>query len=154
VPEQGVTDRYARPGTDGGWHFLSGPPESIAQLTKAVGFNYVWDEPTKQFAHAAGVMVLTPDGRVSKYFYGVEYSPRDLRFGIVEASAGRVGTPVDSLLLYCYHYDPTTGTYGLIAMRAVQAGGLVLIAGMLTFWMVQWRRERRSAPLADAVRRA
>jgi protein SCO1/2 len=142
-------ERYNRPGTESGWHFLTGPPESIAQLTRAVGFNYVWDERTKQFAHAAGAVLLTPHGKVSKYYYGVEFSARDLRLGMVEAAKDQIGTPVDNLLLYCYHYDPLTGKYGFVAMRAVQLGGIVTIVGMLTFWIVMWRRER--APrLSDA----
>ena len=146
-------ERYNRPGTERGWHFLTGPPESIERLTKAVGFNYVWDERTKQFAHAAGIVLLTPHGKVSKYFYGIDYSARDLRLGIVEASQDRIGTPVDNLLLYCYHYDPLTGKYGFVAMRTVQLGGVVTIAGMLTFWIVMWRRERALRP-ADAARHA
>ena len=98
-------------------------------------------------------MVLTPDGRVSKYFYGLEYSPRDLRLGLVEASDRKIGTPVDTLLLYCYHYDPTTGKYGLIAMRTVQAGGIVLMAAMVTFWIVMWRRSKRR-PRRSRARRS
>ena len=151
--KRSYVERYKRPGTEGGWHFLTGPPESIAQLTKAVGFNYVWDERTKQYAHAAGAVLLTPQGKVSKYFYGVEFSARDLRLAMIEAAQERIGTPVDNLLLYCYHYDPLTGKYGFVAMRAVQFGGIVTIAAMLTFWIVMWRRERSPRP-TDAVRHA
>jgi protein SCO1/2 len=102
-------DRYKRPARPRGWHFLTGDQPQIDRLTKAAGFRYAWDAETKQYAHPSGVIVLTPDGRLSKYLFGIEYGPRDLRFGIVEASAGKVGTMADALLLYCYHYDPMTG---------------------------------------------
>lgn len=138
-------ERYKRPGTEGGWHFLTGPATSIAQLTEAVGFRYVWDDETKQFAHAAGVVLATPQGRLSRYYYGIEYSPRDLRLGIVEAAERKIGSAVDTLLLYCYHYDPTTGKYGLITMTLVRAGGVATILGMVTFWLVMWRREKKGA---------
>jgi protein SCO1 len=138
-------ERYKRPGTEGGWHFLTGPESSIAQLTEAVGFRYVWDDETKQFAHAAGVVLATPQGRLSRYYYGIEYSPRDLRLGIVEAAERKIGSAVDTLLLYCYHYDPTTGKYGLITMTLVRAGGIATILGMMTFWLVMWRREKQCA---------
>ncbi len=103
------------------WHFLTGDQASIARLTKAAGFRYVWDKETQQFAHPTGVIVLTPDGRLARYLFGIEYGPRDLRYAIVEASAGKVGNAVDALLLYCYHYDPTTGRYGLAIMRTLRA---------------------------------
>ena len=154
VKKAGYLERYGRPGTERGFHFLTGSESSIARLTDTVGFRFAWDEEIKQYAHAAGIMVLTPDGRVSKYFYGLEYSPRDLRLGLVDAADRKIGTAVDTLLLYCYHYDPTTGKYGLIAMRAVQAGGLVLIASMVSFWIVMWRRSRRTPPVAGAPQRA
>ena len=152
--KRAYVERYKRPGTEGGWHFLTGPPESIAQLTQAVGFRYQWDDETQQFAHAAGVMVLTPAGRVSKYFYGIEYSPRDLRFGIIEASQQKIGTPADQLLLYCYHYDPTTGKYGVVAMALVRIGGMFTVLALVTFWIVTWRRDRRAAVTAGAGHRA
>jgi protein SCO1/2 len=154
VKKAAYLERYGRPGTERGFHFLTGTESAITQLTETVGFKYAWDEEIKQYAHAAGIMVLTPDGRVSKYFYGLEYSPRDLRLGLVEAADRRIGTPVDTLLLYCYHYDPTTGKYGLIAMRTVQAAGLVLIGAMVTFWTVMWRRSRHTPPMADTPQRA
>ena len=110
--------RYKQPGAAAAWHFLTGDQPSIDRLTKAAGFRYVWDKETKQFAHPTGVIVLTPDGRLARYLFGIEYGPRDLRYAIVEASNGKVGSAVDSLLLYCYHYDPTTGRYGVAIMRA------------------------------------
>jgi len=144
------TERYNRPGTEGAWHFLTGPPASIAQLTQAVGFKYVWDEQTKQFAHAAGAIVLTPAGRVSKYFFGIEYSARDLKFGIMQAAEQKVGSAVDQLLLYCYHYDPLTGKYGLVAMTLVRIGGVLTVLALAAFWFVSWLRGRQGARLAGA----
>jgi protein SCO1/2 len=138
-------DRYGRPGTAHGWHFLTGAQPSIARLTDAVGFRYAYDERTDQFAHAAAIMILTPEGRVSRYFYGIEYAPRDLRLGLVEASAHRIGTVVDQALLLCYHYDPTAGTYGLVVMNLVRAGGVVTLVLIGGFLAVAFRRERRRA---------
>ena len=136
-------ERYKRPGAAGAWHFLSGDQTSIDRLTKAAGFRYVWDAPTKQFAHPTGIVVLTPDGRLARYLFGIEYGPRDLRYALVEASNGRVGTAVDALLLYCYHYDPMTGRYGLVVMRAMRIAGAatVLIIGAFIFVMI--RREKQ-----------
>jgi protein SCO1 len=141
-------ERYRRPGAEQAWHFLSGEEASIERLTKAAGFRYAWDADTKQYAHPSGVIVLTPDGRLSKYLFGIEYGPRDLRLGIVEASEGKIGTPVDSLLLYCYHYDPMTGRYGLVIMRAMRlaAGATVLALGTFILIMVRREREPRTRP--------
>ena len=128
--------RYGRPNTANGWHFLTGNETSIRALTDAVGFHYKYDPATDQFAHASGVIVLTGDGHISKYFYGVEYAPRDLRLGLVEASADKIGTPVDQILLFCYHYDPATGKYGAVAinlMRAAGAGFVLICGGFLFF---------------------
>ena len=148
---QSTIERYKRPGTEQGWHFLTGPPESIAQLTDAVGFKYAWDETTKQYAHAAGVVVLTPEGKVSKYFFGIEYAPRDLKFGLIQAADNKIGSPVEKLLLYCYHYDPATGTYGVVAMTAVRIAGGLTILGMAAFWFVMWRRGKRAPRLTDSL---
>jgi protein SCO1/2 len=135
--------RYGRPGTANGWHFLTGDEVNIKALTDAVGFHYKYDPATEQFAHASGVMLATPDGRLSKYFYGVEYAPRDLRLGLVEASLNKIGSPVDRILLFCYHYDPATGKYGAVVINLVRAAGagFVLICG--TFLAVVFRRELR-----------
>jgi protein SCO1/2 len=125
---------YNRPGGEASWHFLTGDEANIKRLTEAVGFRYLWDEQTKQFAHASGIMVLTPEGKLARYFYGIEYPPRDLRLGLVEASQNKIGTPVDALMLYCYHYDPATGKYGAVVMNIVRlAGGLsvLMIVGLL-----------------------
>jgi len=135
--------RYKKPNASAAWHFLTGRQPEIDRLTKAAGFRYAWDADTKQFAHPTGVIVLTPDGRLARYLFGIEYGPRDLRYAIVEASGGKVGTAVDSLLLYCYHYDPTTGRYGLGIMRAIRIGGAGTVLALGAFIVVMVRREKR-----------
>jgi protein SCO1/2 len=135
--------RYDRPAAAGGWHFLTGTPPSIERLTKAAGFRYAWDEETQQFAHPAGIVVLTPDGRLARYLFGLEYGPRDLRLALVEASEGRIGTAVDAALLYCYHYDPMTGRYGLVVMRLLRIAGAATVVALGTFVFVMLRRDRR-----------
>jgi protein SCO1/2 len=135
-------ERYHRPGAAEGWHFLTGDQAQNDRLTKAAGFRYARDAETKQFAHPSGVIVLTPDGRLSKYLFGIEYGPRDLRLGIVEASEGKVGTPVDALLLYCYHYDPMTGRYGLAIMRAIRMAGAATVLAIGVFIVVMVRKEK------------
>ena len=122
--------RYKRPGAAGAWHFLTGDAAQIRRLTDAVGFKYAWDEQTKQYAHASGIMVLTADGRLARYLYGVEYAPKDLRFAIVEASQGRILSPVDRLLLYCYHYDPTLGRYGKSVMAMLRVAAVLTLGGL------------------------
>ena len=140
--------RYKRPGASDAWHFLTGDPPSIDRLTEAAGYRYVWDKDTHQFAHPTGVIVLTPDGRLARYLFGIEYGPRDLRYALVEASNGRVGTPVDTLLLYCYHYDPATGRYGVVIMRVMRIAGAttVLLLGGFVFVMLRRERTRHPAP--------
>ena len=125
--------RYKRPGAEAGWHFLTGPQESIDALTKAAGFQYQYDPKTGQFAHTTAIMVLTPDGKIAQYYFGVDYAPKDLRLGLVQASQGKIGSVVDEVLLYCYHYDPTTGKYGAIISRILQlsAAATILILGGL-----------------------
>jgi protein SCO1/2 len=134
-------DRYRRLGAESGWHFLTGEAESINRLTEAVGFGYRYDPEIDEFAHAAAIMVLTPEGRVSRYFYGVEYPPRDLRLGIVEAGEGKIGTVVDQVLLYCYRYDPATGSYTPVIMNIMRLGGVLTVLGMGTLILVLRRRE-------------
>jgi len=134
-------ERYARSGGEQGWHFLTGTQPSIDALTKAVGFNYAWDRDTKQFAHAAAIMVLTPDGHIAQYFYGVDYSPKDLRFGLVQASQNKIGNLVDEVLLYCYHYDPRTGKYGPVISRALQIGGALTVLILGGFIVIMFRLE-------------
>src|SRR5436190_16032544 len=143
-------ERYKHAGAAAGWHFLSGDQPSIDRLTKAAGFRYVWDEPTKQFAHPTGVIVLTPDGRLARYLFGIEYGPRDLRFALIEASAGRVGNAVDTLLLYCYHYDPMRGRYGLVVMRTLRLAGIATVLALGAFVVVMLRREGDGASASGA----
>lgn len=135
---------YQRPAADDGWHFLTGGEDSIQQLTKAVGFRYAYDATSGQFAHATGLMVLTPRGKLSRYFYGIEYSPSDLRLSLVEASGGRIGSPVDELLLFCCAYNPATGKYGLIISRVIMLSGLATVLGLGIVVLVLFRGERRS----------
>jgi protein SCO1/2 len=136
--------RYQRPGAEAAWHFLTGEPAAIERATRAAGFRFVWDEQLKQFAHPTGIIVLTPEGHVARYLFGIEYGPRDLRFAIVDASAGKIGSPIDSFLLYCYHYDPMTGRYGLVVMRAIRLAGAATVLALGTFIVVMVRRERRA----------
>jgi protein SCO1/2 len=129
------TGMYERPGAAKGWHFLTGDEPQIKSLADAVGFHYAYDPDSKQYAHAAAIILLTPEGRISRYFYGVTYPERDLRLGLEEASSGKIGSPVDHALLYCYHYDPHTGKYGLLISRVIQLSGAltVLIGGIALF---------------------
>ena len=126
-----------------GWHFLTGDQQQIDQLAAAVGFRYEYDEPTDQYIHASGIMVLTPEGKLARYFYGIDYPPRDLRWGLVEAADGAIGNPVDQLLLLCYSYDPMTGKYGLYIRNSLRIGGLATILALGSFIVVMLRRERR-----------
>jgi len=136
--------RYSRPGTDAGWHFLTGREASVKALADAVGFRYAYDEAIDQYAHPAAITVLTSEGRVSSYLYGIEFAPRDLRLALVEATEGRIGTAIDQVLLFCYHYDPETGKYGLVVMNLVRTGGILTVLGLGAFILVTLRRERRA----------
>jgi len=140
--KQAYLDRYKRPQTAAGWHFLTGKEENIQRLAAAVGFRYAYDEEIQQYAHGAGIEVLTPRGIVSKYFYGIEYSARDIKFGLIEASEERIGTAIDSALLLCYHYDPATGKYGASAIAAVRIGAVATVLAFLSFLFVSLRKER------------
>ncbi len=135
--------RYSRPGTDAGWHFLTGRETAVKALADAVGFRYAYDEAIDQYAHPAAITVLTGEGRVSSYLYGIEFAPRDLRLALVEATEGRIGTAVDQVLLFCYHYDPETGKYGLVVMNLVRTGGILTVLGLGAFILLTLRRERR-----------
>jgi len=136
--------RYGRPGADQGWHFLTGEQASIQALTEAVGFKYAWDEDTKQFAHAAAIMVITPEGKIAQYLYGVEYAPKDLRLALVQSSQNKIGNVVDQVLLYCYHYDPRTGKYGAVVSRVLQVAGVITIVVLGGFLIVMFRLEPQS----------
>src|SRR5246127_4247506 len=120
--------RYGRPETAAGWHFLTGKKEQIQALTSAANFRYSFDEKINLFAHASGIMLITPDGRISRYFYGVEYPSRDVRLGLVDASAGKIGTPIDHLLLYCFQYNPETARYSATILKIVRLGGILTIS--------------------------
>ena len=135
---------YTRPEAAEGWHFLTGEEASIRQLTRAVGFRYAYDGDDGQFAHAAGLVVLTPQGKIARYLYGIEFAPKDVRLALVEASAGQIGSPVDQFLLFCYQYDPTTGQYGLVIMNILRLAGLMTVAALGGFMAVMFRRERQS----------
>jgi protein SCO1/2 len=144
--------QYGRPGARENWHFLTGDQPSIDALTQAAGFHYAYDSASRQYAHAAAILVLTPHGRIARYFYGVQYPGRDVRLGLVEASEGKIGTPTDHALLYCYQYDPATGKYGLIVMNVVRAGGVLTMLVLGIFMFVMFRRERNHPSGPPAVR--
>ena len=137
--------QYGRPGAAEGWHFLTGDGPAIKKLAETVGFRYLYDAATDQYAHSAGIMVLTPAGRVARYFYGLEYSSRDLRWGLVEASENRIGTVADSVNLLCYVYDPASGKYGVPVMRALRAGAILTLGTLAGFILLMLRRDRRAA---------
>lgn len=126
------------------WHFLTGQDDQIVPLAKAVGFHYRYDPSTKLYAHASGIMVLTPEGKVARYLYGIQYNPRDLRLGLVEAADHKIGSPVDEVLLFCYHYDPSKGKYGLVIANVLRIAGSVTVFGLLALVFVMMRRDRRS----------
>lgn len=132
---------YSRPGATAGWHFLTGGHAAIDQLAETVGIHFVYDEDTDQYAHPAGIMVLTPQGKISRYYYGIDYPPTDLRLGLVEASQNKIGSPVDQLLLLCYHYDPVTGRYSLLITNVIRLAGLSTLLILGGFVAVMLRRE-------------
>jgi protein SCO1 len=136
-------DLYGRPGLGQGWRFLTGDAEPIRRLTEAVGFRYAWDEEQKQYAHPTGIVLLTPTGRIARYLFGVEYAPKDLRLGLVEAADNRIGTLADRLLLLCYAYDPKTGRYSGLAITLVRTGGVVTLLVLGACIAVAVRRDKR-----------
>jgi protein SCO1/2 len=146
-------ERYDRPHTAGGWHFLTGSEDSIRRLTSAVGFRYTFDDESKQFAHGAAIQVVTPKGTLARYFYGIEFSARDIRFGLIEASEERIGTPIDDVLLLCYHYDPSSGKYGAAVLGLVRLGAIATVLAFLGFLTVSLRRERAAGASAAPVNR-
>jgi protein SCO1/2 len=146
VKQEMYTGMYGRPGAAQGWHFLTGDEVQIKQLADAVGFRYAYDADSKQFAHASAIMILTPEGKISRYFYGIQYPSRELRLGLVEASEGKIGSPVDQVLLFCYHYDPSTGKYGLLISHIVQAGGALTVLVLGVVMLILFRGERYSLP--------
>jgi len=150
VKQEMYVGMYGRPGAAQGWHFLTGDEPQIKQLADAVGFRYAYDPDTKQFAHASAIMLLTPQGKISRYFYGIQYPSRDLRLGLVEASEGKIGTPVDQVLLFCYHYDPATGKYGLLISHVIQAGGALTVLILGIGMLILFRGEHYALPQRKA----
>jgi protein SCO1 len=141
--KEGYVARYGRPGAENGWHFLTGTQEAIDAVTEAVGFGYIYDEKTNQFAHAGGVMIVTPEGTLSRYYYGIDYEPRQLKFGIMDSAESKVGNPAEQLLLYCFHYDPSTGKYGLSVLRVIRIAGIATILGIAGMMLGFWLRNRK-----------
>jgi protein SCO1/2 len=148
--------KYGHPETANGWHFLTGTQPNIDALTKAVGFGYVKipgpDGKLTQFAHASSIQIVTPEGRMAQYYMGVEYSPKDLRLGLNEASANKIGSPVDNIVTYCYHYDPQTNKHSLIVARVVQLGGLLTVVLLGGFMLVMFRRDAQEKPIGVAAK--
>jgi protein SCO1 len=136
-----VLSRYGRPGTEAGWHFLTGPQESIDRLAETVGFRYEYDENRGEFAHAAGIVVLTPKGKVSRYLFGIDFPSRDVRLALVESTEDRIGSVVDQVMLYCFHYDPQVGRYSALTMRIVRVAGALTLAGLVGMIVILRRRE-------------
>jgi len=141
-----VLSHYGRPETASGWHFLTGSQESIDALTRAANFRYSFEAQANIFAHASGILLLTPDGRVSRYFYGVEYPSRDVRLGLVDASTGKIGKPIDHLLLFCFQYNPETARYSAAVLKIVRLGGLLTICSLVAAILIFRRRDLRASP--------
>lgn len=139
---------FARPETGAGWHFLTGEEDQISRLTEAVGFRYAYDPETDEYAHATGITVVTPSGLISRYLFGIEYAPKDLRLALVESAENQLGSVVDQLLLYCYRYDPATGRYGAAVMAILRLAGILTVAAIVGFIVIMRRREKRSQRLA------
>ena len=137
-----IVNRYGRDGSEVGWHFLTGEKSAIEEVTQSAGFTYAWDEPSKQYVHASGIFILTPQGEIARVLYGIDYTPRDIRLALVEAGDGTIGNAIDQLLLYCYHYNPLTGKYGFVIMGALRLAGVSTVLAMATFIITMLRRER------------
>jgi len=141
--KQAYLEEYKRVHTWAGWHFLTGDEENIRKLTDAAGFHYIYDEEEKEYAHASGIIVAKPDGKLFRYFYGIEYAPRDLKLALMEASTEKIGTPVDQVLLFCFHYDPQTGKYSVLITRIIRVAGTATVVAVGLLLFVMFRRERR-----------
>jgi len=146
--------RYRRPEAEQGWHFLTGKKDQIDALAQAVGFRYAWDPEIKQYAHASGIMLLTPQGRLAQYYYGIEYAPRDIQLGLIEASRGKIGNVVDQVLLYCYHYDPRQGKYGAVIFNILRLSALATVLVLGGFMLVMFRRDSLAARRGRLTRTA
>ena len=146
-----IVNRYGRDGSAVGWHFLTGEKSAIEEVTRSAGFSYAWDEASKQYVHASGIFILTPQGEIARVLYGIDYTPRDVRLALVEAAGGTIGSAIDQLLLYCYHYNPLTGKYGVAIMATLRLAGLATVLAIASFVITMLRRERRgSNPEAEA----
>jgi len=150
VKHELYTGLYGRPGGVNGWHFLTGDEAQIKALAQAVGFRYAYDSASGQFAHPSGIMLLTPEGKLARYFYGIGYPSRDLRLALVEASQNKIGSPIDQILLYCYHYDPETGKYGLLISRVIKAAAALTVLSLGLVIAILFRRENYGLPRRDA----
>jgi protein SCO1 len=146
--------RYRRAGAAEGWHFLTGKKDQIDALAQAVGFRYAWDPEIQQYAHASGIMLLTPQGRVAQYYYGIEYAPRDIQLGLIEASKGKIGSVVDQVLLYCYHYDPRQGKYGAAIFNVLRLSALATVLALGGFMLIMFRRDSLAAQKGRTIRTA
>lgn len=147
-------ERYRRPGAEQGWHFLTGKKDQIDALAQAVGFRYAWDPAIQQYAHASGLMLLTPDGRLAQYYYGIEYVPRDIQLGLIEASKGKIGNVVDEVILYCYHYDPRQGRYGAVIFNILRLTALATVMVLGGFMLIMFRRDSLAAQKGRITRTA
>lgn len=143
-----ILEYYGREGAERGWHFLTGDEPAIAELAKTVGFRYTYNDATDQYVHAAGLAIATPGGRLSRYFYGIDFPPKDMQFGLIESSRGKIGSPIARLLLFCYHYDPTTGKYTLAIVGILKVVGSATALGLGAYVVTMLRRDRRSSRLA------
>lgn len=141
---------YERPGSEHGWHFLTGAEASSRTLADAVGFHYAYDTLSNQYAHASGIIILTPEGRTTQYFYGIEYPARDLRLALVEASHNRIGSAIDQVMLYCYHWDPARGKYGMVIQNVLRIAGLLTLFSLVTFMLIMFRRDFRAGQFHSA----
>ncbi len=147
----GYVRKYDRPGSENGWHFLTGDGPPVKRLSGVAGFKYEYDPKSRQYAHPAGLMVVTPQGKISRYIYGVDFPASNLRWSLIEASAGKIGSPVDKILLMCFHYDPSTGRYNFAIMRSVNVLGLIVLGSLLTFMLTNFWRERRQRLTSAAL---
>jgi len=148
--KQEYIEQYRQEGAEHGWHFLTAEQESIDRLTEAMGFRYKYDPETDLYTHASAIMLATPEGKLSRYFYGVEYSPRDVRLGLVEASQNQIGSFVDQVLLFCFHYDPVQGKYSLVILNGLRAAGIITVLAIFAFLWIMLRRDRGRAAVAPA----
>lgn len=148
--KQKTVERYGRPATAAGWHFLTGSNDAIDALTRSAGFRYVYDEKTDEYAHASGLIVATPEGRIAQYYFGIDYSPKDVQLAVIEASSERIGSVIDHVFLYCFRYDPKLGKYTAVTLRILRLTGAVFLVALALLLGILWWRERAPHPEAHA----